>query len=160
MKNWKAISEITDENLRLLMIKTEGSLELEKLERGFPEFFTDRKPFFEIPPISYLLKLLGEASSRDKVKKILLDLSIPVETLCFSGSCRGSITGVSYSEGGYDTTANGWGEYFYRSTARLGDIIEYKGAQWFVVRNGYSAGSGWCFASHSLFLIPKSVYEK
>lgn len=153
LKNWKAISECGNEQLRMALIASKGEI-VEGLATGFPQYFLAEDASIELPTREKLLELVRESGQRDSVIQMLKDLGLPHQRFSFSGSNKGSTDGVSYSKGGYDTVANGWGEYFYRSTKKPGEVVEHESAQWLVVWNGYSSGSPYSFAYHTLIIVP------
>lgn len=87
----------------------------------------------------------------------LNEARIPYEKLSFSGACKGISDGAPYAKGGYSTVRNGWGEYFWRSTAVKGGTIIFNDIEWVVAWNSYSRGDVYTFASHDLVLIPKAM---
>jgi hypothetical protein len=150
MRNWKEISRIKDDNLRLALIAANWET-LAGLKKGFPQYFCDEQV---LPERHELMGLLDDGAKATQVCK---DLGLPCEEFHFSGSSRGGTDGVSYSDGGYQTTANGWGDHFWRSTRRIGQTVEWKGATWLVVRNSFSAGSPHYFAGHTLVIVPEKA---
>ena len=91
---------------------------------------------------------------RRECAQCLGDAGYEVEVFAFRGSFRGvSETGIPYEVGGYDTVANGWAECFYASDRKPGETVTHDGKTWTVARNGYSAGSPYFFASHSLVIF-------
>jgi hypothetical protein len=152
-KNWKSISTVGNEQLRLNLITSSGDV-TEGLSRGFPEHFLTEGQEHPRMTREELLALVGKMERRDDVVKACKDAGIPHQRFGFSGSCRGTTDGVPYANGGYDTTANGWGDYFWKTSKHQGEVLEYKDAQWLVVWNGSSKGNAHCFGSHSLVIVP------
>jgi hypothetical protein len=156
-KNWAAIANVGNEQLRINLISAQGEI-VEGLAQGFPQYFLAESERHPKPSREDFIRLVSEIGRRDNVVQACKDAGLPHQMLAFRGSCRGSTDGVSYSEGGYNTTANGWGSYFYRSTKKRGATLEYKGAEWFVVWNGFSKGDAYSFSSHSLIIVPVEVF--
>lgn len=120
-KNWKAIAEVGNEQLRINLITAH---------------------------------LVQNIDRRDDVVQACKDAGLPYKQFGFRGSCRGSTEGVSYAQGGYGTVRYGHLAYFYRSSQKRGNEIEYEGASWLVLWNGYSSGSAEFPGSHSLVIVP------
>jgi len=152
-KNWTAIATVGNEQLRHNLIAATGDV-AQGLAQGFPQYFLSDDEEHPRPVREEFLNIVKEMRRRDEIVQACKDAGISHQRFSFSGSCRGAVDGVSYADGGYSTTANGWGDYFYRSTKREGDTLEYEGAEWVVVWNGYSSGSADCFAGHSLVVVP------
>lgn len=155
-KDWKKIAGAGNQQLRLSLISAQGEI-AEGLSRGFPQYFLAEGETLCLPDRRQLLELVREAGRRDKVLQIIKELGLPHQRLGFSGSCLGTTKGVSYSEGGYDTVACGWGDYFYRSSKSRGDTLEYEGATWLVVWNGFGGGDARSFDRHTLVIVPEEA---
>lgn len=153
MKNWKAIAEVSNQQLRLTLISAQGEIE-EGLIKGFPQYFLVEGVKPELPERKKILSLVQEAKQRDKVLGILKEIGVPHQRFSFEGSCRGSVDGLSYVEGSYNTNNYGRLEYFYRSVKKPGDEVEYEGTTWMVLWNGYSSGSAATPTYHTLVIVP------
>jgi len=152
-KNWSAIAVVGNEQLRHNLIAATGEV-AQGLAQGFPQYFLgDGEPHPQ-PNRDDFVRLVSEIKRRDDVIQACKDAGLPFQRFGFSGSCKGSTDGVSYAKGGYNTTANGWGDYFYRSSKKRGETLEYEGAEWLVVWNGYSSGDAYSFSGHSLVVVP------
>lgn len=153
-KNWKAISEVGNEQLRLNLIAASDEEMVEGLSRGFPQYFlAEGQEHPRLRRVEFLA-VVDKMERRDDVVQACKDAGIPYQRFAFRGSCQGSTDGVPYAEGGYDTVAGGWGDYFWSCTKTQGDTLEYEGTQWMVVWNGYRKGSPHRFSSHSLVIVP------
>ncbi len=153
MKNWKAIAEVRNQQLRLTLISAQGETE-EGLSKGFPQYFLAEGVKAELPEREKILSLVCEAKQLDKVLEILKEIGVPHQPFGFEGTCRGSVDGLSYAKEGYHTNNYGRLEYFYRSTKKLGDEVEYEGATWMVVWNGGTSGSPETPDYHTLVIVP------
>lgn len=88
-----------------------------------------------------------------------------IKTLYFEGSCKGYSEEISFignvvgefkmpaTCGGYDTTANGYGSYFVKSAAGVGDIIKEGGNSYKVLWNLYSGGDARSFSKYYIGLL-------
>ena len=156
-KNWVEIAKVGNEQLRMNLISAKGEV-AEGLRQGFPQYFLAEGEIHPKPNRTDFIRLVSEMRRRDDVVQACKDAGLPFQRFFFSGSCRGSVDGVSYAKGGYNTVANGWGDYFYRSSKRRGDTLEYKGAEWVVIWNGYGAGDAYSFSVHSLVIVPVDAF--
>jgi len=72
----------------------------------------------------------------------------------FSGMARADVPGISYSDGGYNTVANGYCEYFHCSTLKEGEQFTHEGREYICVRNRYSAGDAHYPSDHVFTAVP------
>ena len=152
-KNWKAIANVDNEQLRLNLISAQGEI-ANGLAQGFPEYFLTEGEEHPKPSRDEFIRLVSEINRRDSVVQACKDAGLPHQIFAFRGSCRGATDGISYPSGGYDTVRNGWGSYFYRSNQKRGEVLEHEGAKWLVVWNGFGSGDAYSFDSHSLIVVP------
>jgi hypothetical protein len=152
-KNWTAIANVGNEQLRKSLIAAQGEI-AEGLARGFPQYFLRDGETHPRPNRADFTRLVSEMKRRDDVVKACKDAGLPFQQFGFSGSCEGRVDGVSYAKKGYDTVANGWGDYFWRSNSKRGETLQYEGAEWMVVWNGFMLGDASFFDSHTLIVVP------
>ncbi len=155
-KNWQAIAACPNEQLRYSLIAASGDI-AEGLAAGFPQYFLAEGE--EHPAVSRTeFVAMVRAMRRDDAVRACKDAGLPYALLQFSGSCEGRTDGVSYAKGGYNTTANGWAQKFWRTSQDPGKTLEYEGAEWVVCRNGFGAGDARFFDTHSLLLVPVEAF--
>jgi hypothetical protein len=152
-KNWQEIANIGNEQLRMSVIAANGEI-AEGLQKGFPQYFLTEDETHPQLNRTDFIRLVSEMKRRDDVVQACKDAGLPFQRFSFSGSCSGPTDGVSYAKGGYNTVANGWGQNFWRCVKKQGETLDYEGAQWVVVWNGYSSGDSYSFATHSLIIVP------
>lgn len=109
--------------------------------------------------VDELLKKLQKLKSWEEVFDYLMGDDYNPKVLRFQGTCNGSTDGVSYKQGGYDTVANGWGNYFWRSTKKEGEIVEHNGQNYIVMWNGFYTGDARSFDKHTLIIVPVNMLE-
>jgi hypothetical protein len=157
-KNWKEIAGCSNEQLRLNLVSAKGEI-AEGLAKGFPQYFLADGETHPLISRSAFLAGTQSIDRRDELVAALKAAGLPHERFSFEGSSHARTTeSVPYSDGGYNTTANGRGEYFFRSTAKVGAEVDYQGAKWVVVWNKYSPGCPSWFASHSFIIVPTAAF--
>lgn len=72
----------------------------------------------------------------------------------FSGMAKKDVPGISFSDGSYNTTANGWCEYFHCSTLKEGERFAHEGREYVCIRNTYSRGDAYYPSRHTFMAIP------
>ena len=152
-KNWAAIANIGNEQLRMNLITAQGDI-ADGLVKGFPQYFLAKGEEHPKPSRTDFIRLVSEIDRRDTVVQACKDAGLPHQMFSFRGSCSGNTDGISYAQGGYSTVRYGYLANFYRSSKRRGGELEYEGASWLVVWNGYGSGSAEWPASHSLIIVP------
>ncbi len=153
MKNWKEISKVENESLRLALIQSKGETE-EGFKAGFPQYFTGETQDYNEEDLASLIRILAEVKTTTQRTAICQEAELPVEVLCFEGSCCGSTDDISYVKSTYSTTANGTGERFYRTSKNVGERIFYKDIEWIILWDRFRAGDPYSFSFHSLGLLP------
>lgn len=152
-KNWQKIAEVGNQQLRMCLIASKGEI-AEGLSKGFPQYFLAEGETHPKPNRVDFTRLMSEMMRRDDVVQACKDAGLPFQRFGFSGSSSGSTDGISYAKGGYDTVRHGWAEYFWRSSKKRGETLEYEGAEWLVVWNGFGAGSAYALDNHTLVIVP------
>ena len=152
-KNWAEIAKAGNEQLRMNLITAQGEI-ADGLAMGFPQYFLADGEEHPKPSRADFVRLVSDIDRRDVVVQACKDAGLPYQMFSFRGSCSGNTDGVSYTQGGYSTVRYGWLANFYRSSKRRGGELEYEGASWLVVWNGYGAGSAEWPSSHSLIILP------
>jgi hypothetical protein len=159
-KNWPRIAECDNEQLQSVLIHAKGEV-ADGLERGFPQYFLAEGEQQERLSKEVFLKLVRQKLwRRDDVVALCKDLGVPCQKLNISGTCKGDINGPPYSSHGYFTAKKGFGQYFYRSTKKIGGEVEYEGATWIVVRNHFSPESKYTYATHTFAIVPAEALSQ
>ena len=157
-KNWNMIALCGNEQLRLALIAAKGEV-VGGLAKGFPQFFLAEGEVHPRPNRTDFIRLIQEMERSEHVIQACKDAGLPYQRFSFSGHCNGETGGVPYAKGGYDTVANGWGDYFFACSKYQGGTLEHKGAEWIVVWNGYSSGDASSFTRHSLVIVPSEAFS-
>lgn len=155
-KNWKAIAACRNEQLRHSLIAAQGEI-ADGLAAGFPQFFLAEGEDAPRPSREEFFQIVSEMTRRDDILQACRDAGLPYQRFGFEGSCVNSAPGVP-RRGPKPTSSKAPDDRFIRSSSRRGDEVEYEGAQWIVVWNGYSPGSPSVFASTSFVIVPAGVF--
>lgn len=155
-KNWKAISECRNEQLRHSLIAAQGEI-AEGLAAGFPQFFLVEGEDAPCPSREEFFRVISEMTRRDDTLQACKEAGLPHQRFSFEGSCSGSTPGVP-KPGPKPTSSKAPDNRFIRSSSYRGDEVEYEGVRWIVVWNGYSPGSPSAFASTSFVIVPAGAF--
>lgn len=157
-KNWKAIAECGNQQLRLVLISSSGDTST-GLVRGFPQYFCFEGTPPEMPTKKRFLRLVKQMRQKKAVIRCSQDLGTPYQKLSFSGTCRGKTLGVSFIESRYPTLTNGQREIFYQCSLEQGEELEYEGATWMVVWNSNFRKKETSLDIHSLVIVPVDAFK-